>query len=112
MGKSSQDKHIGDLGDSETILVDEVPVELPPDFHQLSEANHDDPQIKQWCEEGDKRFIEKFGKISHEELFKIEKSAYQIIKENTKLGFREAVNIAMRRISFRKKRCAIKRGDR
>ena len=77
--------------------------DLPPDLQHISEANYDDPKVKQWCEEGEKRFIEKFGKISHEELFKIENLAHQVQKENPKLNFREAVDIVMKRMPFRKR---------
>lgn len=86
LGKQSQDKHIGDL-----------------ERNSFSEADYNDPLVKQWCEEVDQKFQEKFGRITHEELFKIQDLVTKIRKENPLLKFNEAVDIVLEQISFQKK---------
>ena len=68
----------------------------------LPEADYNDPLVKQWCEEVDNKFGEKFGRISHEELFKIQELATKVRKQNPRLKFNEAVDIVLGKISFKK----------
>ena len=67
------------------------------------EADYHDPLVKQWCEEVDKSFNEKFGRISHKELFKIQELAEKARKQNPHLTFNEAVNVVLEKIAFKKR---------
>ncbi len=71
--------------------------------NNLPEADYNDPLVKQWCEEVDQKFQEKFGRITHEELFKIQELATKIRKEDSRLKFYEAVDIILEQISFKKR---------
>lgn|SRR3989338_10273316 len=67
------------------------------------EADYNDPLVKQWCEEVDKNFNEKFGPISHKELFKIQELSEKVRKQNPHLTFNEAVNVVLEKIAFKKR---------
>jgi hypothetical protein len=102
--KPSQDKQTRQKSnlDSETITVRGEKVTLPPDIKNLQEFDWDDPKNKKWIKEQDKKTVERYGRLSTEQMESIYKAKLRLLSQSPALDEKRAFDLAWEHVTGKK----------
>ena len=96
--KSSHGKATGDSKNEPfSVVIDGEKIVMAPDLADLPEADYDDPAIQAMIRETEAARLNKFGKLTSEDIEKLSELREAVQRENPDLSWEEITDLAWRK---------------